>query len=463
MRLWSLVLCAVAWAGAAQASPIARIDIHIGFGGLGHGRTLDLVIEQHDGAYRCEWTMHDMVSYGPVSSDNPTTGGTSVDARAVETFAAALAAPALLEPTLANLGVDQTWLERNKDNSRHFGNDAAPNLKALFYRTMTDPVLAQKAAEREYRSIASDASADMRAEIAFTDGTTVGATSRSYWWFGAPWRIQSGSEKKFTYNADIGRSLAALLPPDAPGLDDLSGATINRELPRLLEVSIFDDWDTLDARNRTGDALTRLEARYQLVKARFYDYDTGDFGKFPSQNDLHAELRLPDMPPDFGFAVRLELEDGKTEGVERFLKSAPGYLALFESIPWMTAYLHKKKHRSVEIVYFHDASLGSRVFAAFAQDMHAMGKDRLAREVEAVREKAVFVRSGGDYKSEFWIVLPDRRTIFWRWGDYGDTMGLDFDTPLEECASDPGVYRSCSGAVISSRGRLTRQAATTKR
>ena len=88
----------------------------------------------------------------------------------------------------------------------------------------------------------------------------------------------------------------------------------------------------------------------------------------------------------------------------------------------------------------------------FAADMHAVGEDDLAEEVRKVqKDVAVLNVSYGDY----WLVLPDRRMVLWR---YESVMGLlgfaQSSFARHECTDYQAVTGGCVGAVVSPEGEV---------
>lgn len=91
----------------------------------------------------------------------------------------------------------------------------------------------------------------------------------------------------------------------------------------------------------------------------------------------------------------------------------------------------------------HDKSLSDKALQNFAADMHALGKDKLVNEVRQVQSQvAVLNVSYGDW----WLVLPDRRMILWR---YESVIGLlgwkKSDFSAQECTDYQANNGGCVG------------------
>jgi hypothetical protein len=84
--------------------------------------------------------------------------------------------------------------------------------------------------------------------------------------------------------------------------------------------------------------------------------------------------------------------------------------------------------------------------------MHTLGKDALVSEVRQVQSQVVVLNvSYGDW----WLVLPDRRMILWRYESVMGLLGLKKSELHEhECTDYQGVTGGCVGAVVSADGEL---------
>ena len=100
----------------------------------------------------------------------------------------------------------------------------------------------------------------------------------------------------------------------------------------------------------------------------------------------------------------------------------------------------------------HDRSLSNKALKNFAADMHKIGTDALANEVKQVEsDVAVLNVSQGDW----WLILPDRRMILWRYESVAGLLGWkksDFDE--RECTDYQGGTGGCVGTLFSPDGEL---------
>src|SRR5579872_1966053 len=74
---------------AEVQKPASRVEIHIGWGGLGTPQNADITIRRKDGAFVCD--------------------GNAVDAAKVRALVSALESPPLAKPEMENLGITPAW------------------------------------------------------------------------------------------------------------------------------------------------------------------------------------------------------------------------------------------------------------------------------------------------------------------------------------------------------------------
>ena len=92
----------------------------------------------------------------------------------------------------------------------------------------------------------------------------------------------------------------------------------------------------------------------------------------------------------------------------------------------------------------------------FADDMKALGKESLISDVASVQSAVALISVGGglDYWQSYWLVLPDRRIILWRFGYLPGLGWQQKDFNSKTCASDHSGRVQCVGAVISPEGKI---------
>ncbi len=88
----------------------------------------------------------------------------------------------------------------------------------------------------------------------------------------------------------------------------------------------------------------------------------------------------------------------------------------------------------------------------FAADMKLKGKEFLVNEVKALQRDVTLLAIGGKYNRDYWLVLPDKRIVLWRF----------YESPirwrsLKASAWDCSNYQDkCIGAMISRDGKVVK-------
>ena len=97
------------------------------------------------------------------------------------------------------------------------------------------------------------------------------------------------------------------------------------------------------------------------------------------------------------------------------MRAVTNYEQLTRSVTWLSEFLATHPKTTAQMLFVHDRSIGEHALQVFTADMVAIGKRELADEVSAVRENAVLLALG---YGAYWILLPDRRMILWRYSHY---------------------------------------------
>jgi hypothetical protein len=214
-------------------------------------------------------------------------------------------------------------------------------------------------------------------------------------------------------------------------------------------------WELLGAQHASADALAILRRVYEVRGATVNSYHDLAFGKAwnggePHEENLHATLWSEGFPKGFTVSAILLRQDGNTAGADELLKRAPMYSDLVFSVPWLDAYLKSHPEKHAWMFYVHGESLTDKAMRVFADDMKAVGRDDLVERVRTAQHQAALLESGhGDY----WIVLPDRTAILWRWQSLDHILKWKVaDFPAHECTDYRTVSGGCAGVTISRDG-----------
>jgi len=457
MLRYPLLTLAVVVAITGPAFPadsvVRQIEIKSSWGGLGKPQHTELVIRHDKGQY---WL-----------------GSTRMDPANVELLLASIRQPPQMKPTLENLGMTDEWLTNaadklEKDAERNDGGGSAlyklghgsADQKGLFRRSYTDPNFVAKVLPEIFRCCHTDDWPGVKVTILYDDGSRTVISSHSQSEFMLPWKVESGNATAETFNKNISVALAAIMPKNATNRERASGQGFDLALAWVVMDAIESDWNLSNVKAHASEALVRIGNVYKILSADINPYHDVTFGiyvkdgKDEGEENLHLELKRSDFPQGFAVTAILLYRDGTVFGVDQFLQNASRYEDLALSVPWLAKLRKEYPRRGTSLLWVHDKSLSDKALQNFAADMHALGKDGLVNEVrQAQAQVAVLNVSYGDW----WLVLPDRRMILWR---YESVMGLlgwkKSDFSAKECTDYQANNGGCVGALISPDGELVK-------
>lgn len=456
LRYAALVLAIiVAVSGPAlPAEPaIRQIEIKSSWGGLGRPQNTELAVRHDNGEYRL--------------------GSRRIDRANVESLLASVRQPPQMKPTLQNLGMTDEWLTNaadklEKDAERSGGGDSAlyklghgsADQKGLFRRSYIDPNFMAKVLPQIFRCCHTDDYPGVKVTILYDDGSRTVISSHSQSEFMLPWKVEDGNATVETFNKNISVALAAIIPKKATNRERISGQGLDLALAWVVMDVIEGDWNLSNVKAHANEALVKIGNVYKILSADINPYHDVTFGiyvkdgKCEGEENLHLELKRSDFPEGFAVTALLLYKDGTVFGVDEFLQDASRYEDLALSIPWLSKLREKYPKWGTSLLWVHDKSLSDKALQNFAADMHALGKDALVNEVRQVQSQvAVLNVSYGDW----WLVLPDRRMILWR---YESVMGLlgwkKSDFSAHECTDYQANNGGCVGALLSPDGDLVK-------
>lgn len=429
----------------AQTAEAKQIRIVSSWGGLGDSARSELLITRKaDGYYA---------------------NGKKVNAVLVSNLLTALNKPAIPEVDLANLGVTQEWLNANaekgvKEYADFYYSTAAPNLQALYLSSFKNVAFMKSLVPSLYQSWWTDDYPQVAVEVINADGTTLVASSRAQQLFMLPWEVARGESKTKTYNADIARAIVPLLPNKAPNRDRLSGEDLRRTLAESVMTAIKNDWEKLDAENKAGTHLQVLKQLFFVEHAELNSNHNVDFGDEwvngnTGRENLQATLKRKDLPENMRIGIALPVRNGAVEGVDTLLTSVDRYVNLVLSVTWLNSYMRSEPRTYFELRYVGQRSFSEKAMQIFAADMRLQNKESLVKEVEAVQKDISLLSVGWGYFRDYWLVLPDKRVVLWRFNHYGKPTKWP---QLASSAWDCTKYQDkCLGAMIALDGTLVEQ------
>lgn len=229
--LTAILLCLFLSTGAAlaQSRLVNQIRIVSSWMGLGRHRQDELVVRRQSGSYLAN--------------------GKKISDELIANLLSAIDAPVVAKPDLANLGITQEWLDANAEKAimqyaRGYFPLATPDQKALYFSSFKDPKFIEKILPRLFNSYHTDDYPVAEIDITESDGRVIKVTSKAQPLFMIPWVIsRDESSELTTYNANIARALASLMPDKFTNRERLAGEFFGYELAQAVMYEIKDDWD----------------------------------------------------------------------------------------------------------------------------------------------------------------------------------------------------------------------------
>jgi hypothetical protein len=269
--------------------------------------------------------------------------------------------------------------------------------------------------------------------------------------------------RDFTYNADISRAIAALLPAESANQSPLAGGEMAHDLGFLVMGSIEREWNLLGSEERAGDALKMLRTAYEVITAELTPYHRPGYGIYAyfdalEETDLHATVRKSNFPSNLTDALILRYADKKVEGVDEFLKSAAKYEGLALSLPWLDGYIRDNPRASVRISYVQGKSFGDKAMGVFAADMKLLGREDLIEQVKSQQADITLLLINDTNTESHWLLFPDKHMMLWRYDGSSKLLKWtpeDFRNGGRECSDTLLVHPIvCSGREITAEGML---------
>jgi len=429
----------------AQTRDVQEIKITSTWGGLGTPQQSELLITHKSKDYYVK--------------------GNKIEKRLIDNLLNAIESPEIKQFETRNLGITQEWLNAYaeiavKEYADYYFSVAAPNQKELYLSSFKNLQFIEKILPSVLSGGWSDDFPHFEVEITEPDASKTIVSSDEQPSFMLPWKIVKNNKTTQTYNAEISRALAALLPKKFVNRDRLSGDNLRRVLAESVMRHIKEDWELLKAENKAGNTLNSLKSSYSIVSAEISPNHGIDFGKEwvngnSSQTNLHAILIKDSFPKGFAINLRLPFQKEKVENLDLFLNKIDKYKELLFSVDWLKNYIETKGN--VQLRFVHNRSFSDKAIQTFTTDMNKIGKSELIAEVEKEQENIALISAGGglDYYQSYWLVFPSKKVILWRYG-YGSLLNWnekDFET--KECSDYTNSVIKCVGASISPSGNIT--------
>jgi hypothetical protein len=442
----------------ARALQVESITVDSAWGGLGVPAHSTLLIRRE--------------------ADHYFAGGKVIRQEQVNALLTAIKEPILPTPSAANLGLTRQWFQNHEEEA---GENAiyidfkagSEQQRKLFISAFIDERTIQRRLNSVYGSFHTDDYPHITVTLRFLDGSGVEIRSNSQHPFMVPWEVKRNGVVTKTYNAHISEALVGLLPVGFTNRDALTSGDqyadgLTEELAASAGSEVEVEWKSIGAELEAGDALGLLKRTYEIRRSELNSYHNLDFGKEwtdgnPHEENLEADLWRPGFPPNFTVGAFLLRRDGKTEGADDLARKAAPYEHLVLSIDWLREFWNTHSGEHALLFYVHGVSLTDKGMKIFATDMKACGREDLTEKVRAVQDQAVLIETSSrsyalEYgQGDYWIVLPDKSVILWRWQSLDHILRWKpANFPAHECTVYGTVTGGCSGATISARGEIIR-------
>src|SRR5262249_11421326 len=125
--------------------------------------------------------------------------------------------------------------------------------------------------------------------VAMKDGGRWVCSSDSYYPFMLPWRVNRGGDEESTYNADISRAIAALMPQNSLNRNRLGEEELKAWLSDAVMTHIKEQWDLLGVENRAPESFAQLRRDFEVQNARINPYRSVDHGYVGQDKGPHEE------------------------------------------------------------------------------------------------------------------------------------------------------------------------------
>jgi len=424
---------------AQSDEKVQEIVIHSGWGGLGTPQDLTVTILATPDGFQCD--------------------GKPVKPALVRALVSAAQMPPISKPNPGNLGITNSWLRSQltlvEGGMAAKMSEATARQRALFESTFNDPDKIDSVVPTLFTFTRFDDYPRTAVRIEFSDGSQISLTSHSYYEFMLPWTI-NGSENEETYNADISRAIAALLPSKSVNKERLAGVDFGSHLADSVMQSIESQWKQIGAEDRAGDSLANLRHSYTISASDINPYHDAEFGvswraKGPRETNLHVTLHRPDFPPNLAVEGIFLSESGKIQGIDEFLKTGSRYENLALSVTWLMDWLREHPDSRAWLFNVHGLSFGEHALQTFSKDMELRERNDLVEKVRAEQSQIALLKiDGAD-----WLIFPDRHLLLWRYQwSHGLLNWKPDDFGEGECAEYRVNNGGCSGREVSSEGTL---------
>lgn len=373
---------------ATSMPPIAQVETpqhvrvessHTGFGGS--RETLD-------------------ISRGPHGFSD---GSRAIDEQRLKALVAAASAPALPALDARRLTVDAALLRAAWQG---YGAGYPPRTTQRFLDRLADPRERPAIVQATFDSAHSDDYPAVSVELTLRSGDRITIASDAQQPFMLPWRITRHGQTTTTYDPDLGRAIAALLPEKFINRDRLTGGSRFADELVLAAMSVWhDELETAGADEKYGRELAPLQKRFRIERQ-----EIGSMSGFNSNMDEVWDGRLLGKDPSpIDFELCLSARD-KIAGVEPFLRDADALSRRVRALPWVARYLAAHPDARAVIQYRDDQSISPKTQETIVRNLK-QSHAALATEIAPLLERSIGLYLELHDRFAIFVVLPDGRSV----------------------------------------------------
>jgi hypothetical protein len=326
----------------------------------------------------------------------------------------------------------------------------------FFRRSFTDLNLIKRLLPQIIGASWTDDGVWVHVTVKFASGEAWTAETQALTPFTLPWSCKVAGRTMRTYNADISRAVAALIPEGTVERYRISGEGLGKSISWPVESAIRTRWDEIGAKDQAGYALDLLRKQYTIRRSEVSNYYGLTFGTEPHQGvlsvaNLQADVRRVSFPKNLVVAAVFPLRQGKAIGLETFLQNGSKYESLVLTNPWIMESLRTHYDFGAWLHFDQDASFSEKAMRIFAADMHKLGRDDLAQQVNGHRDEVALL----SYYGNELILFPDHHAIVWRWDSSRELFKWPSSSlKTEECTDYKTRVEYCVAAIIGADGNL---------
>jgi len=363
--------------------------------------------------------------------------------------------PPLSAPSLDNLKINHEWLESHVDeqlqNTGSLGETNGEKQREFFRQSFTDLALIDKLLPGVVAERWTDDGAWVHVSVDFADGTTWTAEANALPPFMLPWQAVVNGHTYKTYNANVSRAVAALLPEGTLNKNRLQGIGIERLIGSAVEIRIKARWQEMGAEERAGTALAELKKIYVVRRSEVSSHQGLGFGETLAEDSLQADVRLASFPENLVVATSFPIRNRTVADLHSFFLNGGRYQQLVLGNPWIMKSLRSHPDVGAWLYFMSGTSLSEKAERVFDADMREIGRPELITQVEGHREDVALLNYNGNQL----ILFPDHHGIIWRWGPYRELFSWRASSlKTQRCTDYNTSTEGCVEAIVYSDGKL---------